>query len=159
MINFQLSRFDPGQFTINVGISVPEVAAVLYNHRGETTIVESECCLRHRLGELAGDNDLWWRLPAAPETELDIRLRLQRDGLPFLARFGTRDEVLRELTSAGNPGSPIPRITRAIILAARGDHREAESLLREQIQSSDSTRHREYVQEISERLGLGGIDL
>lgn len=89
-----------------------------------------------------------------------INRRLKQDALPFLARFETRDSILRELTPLkGNTGAGMPnRIVCAILLAHRGEIEAARSMLAAQIREVANPGHAKYVQELSDRLGLGRIE-
>lgn len=176
VINFQMGRFDPpgtsyipwfrknlyGKFTINIGVYAPEVAMAKYGNRPCSAVQEVECCVRMRLAHLSGElSDRWWDLPAGSKTEADLKRRFERDAFPFLARFDHRDSLLHELehnqdiAASGGP----PRITRAVILAARGQLEEARDLLRTQVRLAEDQGHSEYVQGLAERLGLRRIDV
>ncbi len=169
VINFQMGRFDPpgtveipgfrrklyGKFTVNIGIYVPEVAIAQFWIKPRSFVQEVDCCLRTRLAQLSGISDLWWDLPAGGDTANELRLRFDRDAFPYLARHETRELVLRELELGR--GSLTPRIARAIILAHRGERGEAQALLRAQVEGA-AKGHRDYVQQVAERLGLGPLD-
>jgi hypothetical protein len=171
VINFQMGHFDPpgtnfiagfrenryGCFTVNVGVYVPEIAvAQHYWVKPRVFAQEVDCCIRVRLAQLSGESDLWWKLPAGERTIANLHLRFERDAFPYLSRLQDRDSVLQELDRGG---SFAPRIPRAIILAARGELDSARDLLREQMKSSNSLKHSEYVRELANRLGLGQIEL
>jgi hypothetical protein len=167
VVNFQMSRFDSpgtsyfpwlrknlyGKFTVNVGVYVPEVGLAEYGAQSRTFVPEVYCCIRMRLGQLGGKSDVWWSLPGNKATIQDIQVRIERDAFPFLARCENRDGVLQEL--ALGTGTLTPRISRAIILAHRGEFDDARELLRNQINATPSAKHCEYVQQIAERLNLG----
>ena len=117
---------------------------------------EVDCCIRVRLAQLSGESDVWWKLPAGERAIANLHLRFERDAFPYLSRLQDRDSVLLEL----DRGSSIaPRIYRAIILAARGELDCASELLKEQMKSSNSAKHSEYLRELAKRLGLGQIEL
>jgi hypothetical protein len=109
-----------------------------------------ECCVRMRLGYLSGERtDRWWDLLADEETEADMRRHSERDALPYLARFESRESLLRELEQhqpVAGIGGP-PRITCALILALRRQTEKARDLLKTQVQLAGSPKHSEYVQE------------
>ena len=77
----------------------------------------------------------WWRLPLGDVEIADLRLRLERDALPFFARFETRDSILQSLRPLrGNTGAGMPnRIVCAILLVHRGETGEAKKMLAAQI--------------------------
>jgi hypothetical protein len=169
VINFQMGRFDPpgapeipelrdnlyGMFTVNVGVRVPEINIVT-GLPASPFVQEPDCCIRRRLGHLSGSTDVWWRLPASEDIASDLRLRFERYALPFLARFQDRDCVLYELEHQADVTGGPPRISRAIILATRGETDAARELLMQQLESA-SGGHAKYVQEIARRLNLGEL--
>jgi hypothetical protein len=172
VINIQMGSFDPpgttyipglrenlyGWFTLNLGIYVPEVAKHRFGSEAKAFVQEYSCCIRSRLGSLGGEeSDLWWRNDAGDEVLPDLIARLDRDGLPFLARYATRDAILRELKGKSeNPGfcfSP-PRIITAIILVERGERAEAKRLLAEQAGETGVKGHSTFVRLLAEKLGI-----
>jgi hypothetical protein len=174
VVSFQMGRSEPpgttfirwlrenlyGKFTVNVGVYVPEVA----RHGGgeaRSFVPEYYCCVRARLGELAGEAvDRWWDLDGDPSLALEIERRLEKDALPFLDRFATREAVLGELTGNRQKqfASP-PRIVGAIILAEKGMRDEARRLLAAQVRDSENhPQHAEYVRGLAQKLGLGCVD-
>ena len=176
VIEFQMGRFDPpgtyvipgmrenlyGRFTINLGVFVPEVTR--YKGVGDAApafVREIDCCVRTRIGNLSPEQaDLWWSLAPNPSRVDDIRTRLERDGLPFLERFGTRNKILAELaTESGDTFARPRRIKSAIILAELGRTDEARELLSAQARESDSPPHTEYVRELAGKLRLGNLDV
>ena len=171
VINFQMGRHDPpgtyeipglrenlyGRFTVNVGIYVPEIASVRYGKKTSDFAQEVDCCIRRRLAQLASDSDLWWDLPAMQGALADLRLRLERHALPFLAKHEDRTAVLRQLESEVDGTGGPPRIFRAIILGHRGEIEQARKLLQEQIHGA-SAEHIKHVQDIADRLNLGRIE-
>lgn len=174
VINFQMGRFDPpgtsyipwfrknlyGKFTVNVGVYVPEVATLHYRSKERSFAPEVECCVRMRLGHLGGElADRWWDLPGSQGTETDLRRRFETDAFPFLARLESRDLLLREFEANPSIGGPGSRITRAIMLAARGQTEPARNLLSAQIRGTSNMKHIEYVQRLAEQIGLGRIEV
>src|ERR1700686_1650303 len=101
VVQFQMGAFDPpgtyqipgirenlyGKFTVNVGVYVPEVS----QHNGVeagSLVQKAYCCIRARIGQLGPDQaDVWWDLRSIGEVASELWQRLQRDALPFLARF------------------------------------------------------------------------
>jgi Domain of unknown function (DUF4304) len=173
VVQFQSGRCDPpgtnyipglrenlyGKFTINVGVFVPEVYTAEWgNSRKEREFVpEIDCCIRRRIGALAPQEvDVWWLIKADPETQAVLKQHLERDVLPFLAKFETRNALLSELRrspEASAPGGP-PRVTCAIILASRGQAEEAGALLKEQSALAAKPSHTEYLRQLARTLGI-----
>lgn len=175
VVQFQMGSFDPpgtnyipafnqdlyGKFTVNLGVYVPEVAMYQGGGEARSFVHEYHCCVRSRLGKLGPERkDLWWNLREADVFTAELWTRLERDGFPFLARFETRDGVLREWMQAGDSpykGSP-PRIVCAIILAKRGHGTDARQLLSAQARETRNPGHGDYVRDLAKRLGLGELD-
>ena len=162
VLYFQLGqRSLQGKFTLNVGVYVPEAASAQYGSAEPSFVQEPSCCIRRRLGELGPEQrDLWWKLPLRWFEIPGLKRRLKRDALPFLARFETRDSILQELTPLkGNTGGGMPnRIVCAILLAHRGESEAARAMLAAQIHETANPGHADYIQKLSERLGLGRIE-
>jgi hypothetical protein len=175
VVHFQMGSFDPpggeyipgfsqnfyGKFTINVGVYVPEVAEYQRGGQARSFIHEYHCCVRSRLGKLGPERaDLWWDLRETDQLAPELWLRLQRDAIPFLQQFETRDSILRQwMNSADTPyiGSP-PRIVCAIILAGRAQGATAKQLLLAQAREARNPMHRDYVWNLAKRLRLGDLD-
>ena len=164
VFNFQVGQTSlQGKFTVNVGVYVPEVAGVEYGPKKRSFVQEPECCVRHRLGMLGAERrDIWWDLLSDGQSAANLQLRLERDALPFLARFETRDFVFQELSRLkGNSGLGMPpRLVCAILLVHRGQNAKAKETLAAQIREAMDKGHKghvEYVRLLSERLGLGSI--
>ncbi|MFN2547489.1 MAG: DUF4304 domain-containing protein [Myxococcales bacterium] len=172
VINIQMGSYDPpgttyipglrenlyGWFTINLGVYVPEVAKSHGGGEVKDFVREYHCCIRDRLGHLGPEKtELWWRNDAAAEVLPDLLVRIDRDGLPFLARFGSRDAILRELDedrSKLGGGTAPPRIVKAIILVQRGDRDAARDLLAKQAQETLNPGHPAYVRSLAAKLGI-----
>ena len=175
VVNLQMGSFDPpgttyhpglrenlyGRFTVNLGVYVPEVARFHGGGEAKSTIHEYHCCVRSRLGELGTERaDLWWSISLDVAIAKDVLVRLDQHGLPFLDRFETRDQILEELAEQGSSyslGGP-PRITRAVILATKGEKEAARELLALQAQATQNPGHPAYVRNLVDRLGLRSLD-
>ena len=176
VINFQMGRADPpgtsyipwfrknlyGKFTVNIGVYVPEVFCYTHAKDPSSFVAEADCCMRVRLGNLGPEHkDLWWKIQANTKMIAELQLRLRRDAIPFLARFGTRDDLLDELgkiDEAYGPGAP-PRVTRAIILAHRGQKETAREVLVTQAIKAARADHTEYLKRLADRLGLEVLNI
>jgi len=184
VINVQMGRFDPpgtvhipwlrenyyGQFTMNVGVYVPEVHMVQFGGKELKFIAEFNCCVDERLGMLAPEHaDIWWNIPRDDKmSEIlleELRGRLESDAFPFLARFETRDALLEEvLNPSGNPQllGNRGRVICAIILAARGQVEDARDLLvahrEDHIRGSGHPGHLKYLDELAVKLGMKGFE-
>jgi hypothetical protein len=184
VVNFQMGRFDPpgtvsipgfrenvyGRFTVNVGVYVPEVQVSVSGEKEPKFVAEYCCCVRERLGLLGPEHvNVWWELhnddDSAEEVVDEIRQRLEADAFPFLARFETRDALLKELLDdapAKGNRSPRSRIVCAIVLAARGQRSEARSLLiahrATHIREGGHPGHLKYIDDLAVKLGLDSLE-
>src|SRR5262245_59917125 len=119
-----------GLFTINLGVYVPEVARHV-RIEAKTWIQEYNCCVQARLGETPeGQNEIWWHARADEAIVVDIRANLETSGFHFFNRFESRDRILAEWKSRSETmgASHPPRIVMAIILAERGERKQARDL-------------------------------
>jgi hypothetical protein len=149
-----------GWFTVNLGVYVPEVGIV---EHGEVPrwIAEDRCTIRTRLGRASGaDRDLWWRADPSTDVIDDVRERFELAGLPWLNRFASREQVLREFDGLDTTAwTNTPRVVSAIIRAARGETASARVLLTDQAADAGerNPRHANYVRELAARLGVGPL--
>jgi hypothetical protein len=174
VVNLQMGPFDPpgmtyipglqenlyGLFTLNLGVFVPEVAKHQLRLEGKSWVQDYHCCVRARIGALGPEAaDLWWPLSNAAALVPEVSRRLVRDGLPFLHRYQTRDQILADADrlEAGGFGRPM-KIVCAIILLGRGLNEAARRLLAEQAKDTWNPGHPQYVRELALRLGLGSLD-
>ncbi len=172
VLNFQMGRFEPpgstagmrpissfyGQFTVNLGIFIPEVSAALRPWAGKT-ITEPLCELRVRLGALVYPfGDRWW--PVDPHAtvieELDDLLRSAAVG--FWDQFSGREKVLSYLAAPDKPQFTLrAKLVRALILAQAGDKAAATVLLDSHIADAmavGNARHAAYVKDLRQTLGF-----
>jgi hypothetical protein len=174
VVNIQMAPSDPpgttyipglrenmhGLFTLNLGVYVPEVAAVHGGGIAKSWVQEYRCCIRDRFVDPENQSQgIWWHARASSDVIEDITSCLLSTGLPFVDRFSTRDLILAELQSKTENLSycMVPRIVCAIILAERGKVGEARNLLAEQALETRNPGHPEYVRGLAERMGLGAL--
>jgi hypothetical protein len=138
-----------GQFTLNLGIYVPEVARTEPWNVAKDFVTETSCCIRRRL------SGAWWKTDD-PAAIPDVLTRLERDGLPFLEQFGSRDAILRELASPelrenmnGNM-----QLVRAIILAERGELAAVKTLLTNEAIGHANHPALANIRSLAEQLGI-----
>ena len=148
VIDIQRSQFNDStasEFTANCGVSVRGVMSI-YAGKESSSPRLWDCSIIVRLGLLSEDRlDKWWRLTneddqGVVDAEIggDIVLRLRRDGLPFLERFHTLDDVVTFLLTprtAANRHGPTSRLISlvhaGIIAHLRGDLGQREALFSE----------------------------
>jgi hypothetical protein len=174
VIEFQLGRFDPpgtqyvgfrqnlyGKFTVNVGVYVPEMHKYTYPGGGELPFVhEYDCWIRARLGTVGPEHhDIWWDLESVHEQAAEVFHRIERDALPFLARFETRDAILQQWMQENSDVSKFDRSRQqtacAIIMAIRGRRGEARSILSAALRQLADHPSAQMVRGLFEKLGLG----
>jgi len=153
VIEFQMGRFDPpgtyyigirknvyGKFTVNVGVFVPELHEHSFPGKKLPFIHEYDCRIREGLGFLGPEQqDIWWELEDVPRQAADVFHRIERDALPFLAKFESREAILAqwipgrstsEETDFGRFKRSREQFACAIILLSQGRKDEAKSALR-----------------------------
>jgi hypothetical protein len=174
VVNFQAGAADPpgttyapglrenlyGLFTVNLGVYIPEVAAVQNGAPAASWVQDHACCIRQRLASVRDEaQEVWWHAREDIRVVEDLRSCLVDFGLPLLGRFATRDLVLSELQGHGAnlPYCNVPRIVSAIILNGRNDPVRARALLREQTLETHNPGHPAYVRELADRLGVGPL--
>lgn len=123
-----------------------------------------ESCVEERLGVLGPEQaDVWWGIPDNHDSKERVAKeligRLERDAFPFLARLETRDALLKEML--GPSGKTLrARIDAAIILAVRGQLKEAREVLtahREgHIREGGHSAHLGYLENLAAKLGIDG---
>ncbi len=172
VVGIQMGRSDPpgttyipgltenlhGLFTVNLGIYVPEVARHHGGGEAKSWVHDYNCCVRARLGEVPGEEGIWWNARFNDTVVDDARRCLELGGLPFLERFSTRDKILAELLDrSDNVFYSPPRIVMAIILAERGQRDRARELLAQQVLETRNPGHPAYVRELAKKLRIEGL--
>lgn len=153
-----------GKFTVNLGVFVQEVFERTnpgFLPRG--VVSDAHCAIRTRLSHITSHVDTWWPLTNETETLVDeIGALLIDVGVPFLDRFGTRDQIVKRWVSFNENELRITLVARldvAMVLLKRGDVEGARALFREHLAKPDILmNHAEYVRELSVRLGLGDLN-
>lgn len=161
VITLQMGRFDQwlyGQFTVNVGVYVPEVSKYQFHGEVDGFVTEAHCCVRTSLGELGPEkDDVWWDVSTSDDLLAEIQTRLRRHALPFLNRLKTRDDIIKKVKAARSERhflTPSP-IVHALILHRRGKKREVQKLLAAHAKDAEATHrgHAAYVRSLAKRLG------
>jgi hypothetical protein len=159
-----------GTFTVNLGVYVPELEALMFALAGNpppptTFIPEHRCHVRQRLGHLVSDDDMWWRLDL-PVAELGLLMTelIRSHGIPFLDRFPERDAIFAqwEEDAALVPSLHPARLQLAVIAFHRGDETRARELLQahydETVLHARHPGHQKYVERVAAYLGLAITD-
>ncbi|MCH8148422.1 MAG: DUF4304 domain-containing protein [Planctomycetes bacterium] len=146
-----------GQFTVNLGVFIPEVFTLENDQPPPKFLQEYHCEIRKRLVELANGSDVWWSATTATEeTAAEFPRLFQEYALPFFARFTSHQMVLDEWKSHGElplltPGRS--SLAAAAILMSQGNAADATAALQNAIAvSPDHKGFQEYVHEVAAKL-------
>ncbi|MFA6295232.1 MAG: DUF4304 domain-containing protein [Candidatus Paceibacterota bacterium] len=164
VINFQAGAYEPwkqedslhGLFTINLGIYVPEVDEAIFKKK-KSFVLEYDCQIRTRIGNISGKNDLWFDLKNFKQAdEQNLIQLLQQFGVPFLDNFETREKIIKNVSETKrNTFTGVPRILLGLIYFKQGNTAKASELLKKQYdESSDNLGHQKYVVQLSDDLGI-----
>jgi len=109
VIDLQKSRWNDksgSQFTLNIGIYVPEVFSIYTNKMEPTKIRLEHCTLHIRIGMLdPSSKDIWWTLSENDSFEVDNQIsqelieKLNNLVFPFFSKFDNSLDVARFLAS------------------------------------------------------------
>lgn len=116
VVNFQMGQFPIGEyvipgiresfygkFAVNLGVVLPCVRRIEHNWEPKKIYQEYDCEIRERLGSLADEGrDFWWTIePNFDGVADDVFRKLHDLGLPFLEKFNSYEDVLREFECSG----------------------------------------------------------
>ena len=112
VINFQMGQYPVGNqeetpfrknlygyFSVNLGVFVPKVYLLTSRSQEIPQFIRvGHCEVRKRLGDLmTPSKDVWWNLVGdSKELSATILGLLKEDGLPYLERFRSNEDVVRE---------------------------------------------------------------
>ncbi len=154
-----------GQFTVNLGVFVPEIYErtnpPLATNRAVT---DAHCDIRTRLGRTES-HEIWWSLASDVGALVDdIGALLIDEGIPFLERFGSRHAIIRDWVkfNDGEWGlTSVARLDTAMIVLRQGDIDAARQLFQDHLdeyrKNPINPGHGTYVRELALRLGLGQL--
>jgi hypothetical protein len=135
VINFQMGQFPIGdyvipgvresaygKFAVNMGVALPCVRRIEHNREPKKIYQEYDCEIRERLGALGNeDRDFWWAIEPNFDAVADDVFRKMHDlGLPFLDKFASYEDVLREFERVGK--LPFMNEGRAALVVAMVYH-------------------------------------
>ena len=156
VINFQMYK-QGDRFCVNLGVYVPEVATILGMPTGMKWVQEYHCCIRDRIGRNGIDGtDMWWVLKRVEDLGPKIALRLEKEALPYLAQYETRELVLKTLKQdLSRPSlSASPKLVCAAILKEQGDVESAVTFLQSLLDDCSNEAQKDYVHEIATNMAI-----
>jgi hypothetical protein len=142
-----------GKFTVNLGISIKELYE-LGNHNKPTNFYhEYDCQIRDRLPHLTMQKDFWWTISSNTKgTANEIIEGLSSQGLNWLDAFDNREKICK---TWGTDVAHGPRAKLDVALITfKVDKEKGEKLIQAYYDNIDHKGHKEYVTELSKRLGL-----
>lgn len=151
-----------GKFTVNLGVFVEEIFERTNPPVSPNRVIsDAHCSIRTRLGHITARDDLWWSL-IEDQGDLadDIGALLLHVGIPFLERFKSRDQVVRDWIRFNETELAVTAVARldvAMVLLKRGDHVGARRLFQEHLDKTELRNHAAYVRELAVKLGLGEL--
>lgn len=147
-----------GKFTVNLGIFVPAMTRM--GTPKSDWINDYNCQLRKRLGEFLPEQaDVWWSLEH-PATAEDVRREVIAYGVPWLARFGSYDQIIDVFEAEGrgplgmHPAAPLDV---ADLYMAIGEREKARDLLASYAAAQHNPGHPEVIVEYLRARGLDDL--
>ena len=182
VVNFQMGAFNPpgpgseanrafreqlglpgdlyGQFTINLGVYVHEMAITEVERR-DGWINDYNCQLRRRIGQLLTPPvDTWWSVSDVHAAHRAADEALDTAGLPWLNELQSREAILRAYEKWGRFGVGLPPAgpVRIAWLLRASDPKAAEAVLRDYLAEGDkSPAHLEWLEKTLASAGLGHL--
>jgi hypothetical protein len=142
-----------GQFTINLGIAVPEIHRVTYPKFALPSFwKEYECQIRDRLGRLLYSKDYWWEITDDAETiSKEIIDGLENKGIPWLDQYSTREKICLNYNSTIELRADLD----VAIITFLKDPIKGTELFQEYYGREHLNKfHNEHVKEVAKRLGV-----
>lgn len=151
-----------GKFTLNLGVFVDEIFARTNPPVSPNRVInDAYCSIRTRLGHITSHEDTWWSLEECPSNLVDdIAALILHVGIPFLDRFRSRDQIIRDWISFNENELAITAVARldvAMVLLRNGDRTAARRPFQEHLNGTKLRNHAAYVKELSVKLGLGDL--
>ena len=170
VVNFQMGQYPVGdnyiipgfreslygQFTVNLGVTLPCVYFAENNKGIPATVQETHCSIRERLSRLAFGEDTWLDLASDIE-DLSAKVveLLDHYGLPFLEQFQSYENVLKYYDKHGDlpfQNSGRASLEVALVAVEIGDNALASDLF-DRAYSHDHKGFKKYVIEVASKYG------
>jgi len=170
VINFQMGQFQfdnvieipglrenlYGQFTINIGVFVPELYEKIFDPKPKSFIQEYDCEIRTRLSQKIFGEDKWFPITSDfGKTAEFINENLNTIGKEWFDRFDNRKKIVAELTqSKVIEFSPRQKLSGAII-ELEIDRENGERIFNEYYNSVEEKKpHKKFVIELAKKLKI-----
>jgi len=138
VVSAQESRWsaaDETAFTVNVGVMVRPVERILWGKEPPTTVSESSCFPRFRVGYLPGvdaGQDLWWKLHSNSEVEhvgSEVARVIEERCLPILNQCRSSVDALALADGSDQWKQPAEKLALGVLMCLGGNNDAGRSLL------------------------------
>ena len=152
-----------GKFTVNVGVYVKEMHERTNPSLNPKRVInDAHCSIRTRLSGITDNDDQWWNLTEnCEDIAKDIGALLIHVGIPFLGRFSSREQILRDWVRFNETERRITQVARldvAMVLLKNGDPVGARRHFQQHLSDTKLPNHAAYVRKLAVELGLGVLD-
>lgn len=152
-----------GEFTVNIGVYVEEMFERTNPPRNPKRVIDdAHCSIRTRLSGITDNDDQWWSLMEdCNDLADDIGALLLHVGIPFLQRFSSREQIVRDWISFNETDRRLTQVARldvAMVLLKNGDRDGARRLFQQHLGRTELPHHAVYVRKLADELGLGVLD-
>ncbi|MBK1817335.1 DUF4304 domain-containing protein [Luteolibacter yonseiensis] len=138
VINLQLSQWNSAEeakFTINLGISIPELHSALESLPFKGSVKEYDCDIRLRIGRLLPkQTDFWWAVTMGTqpaELTKEVFAYIEQYALPWFDRLTDYNSLAAEFMEEKSP------FKAALAFNLAGDSSSAERALTEALKTSN----------------------
>ena len=152
-----------GEFTVNIGVYVEEMFERTSEPRNPGGVItDAPCNIRTRLSGITDNADQWWSLMEdIDDLASDVGALLLHVGVPFLQRFSSREQIVRDWIIFNETERRLTQVARldvAMVLLRNGDQAGARRLFRQHLCRTELPHHAAYVRKLAGELGLGVLD-
>lgn len=154
VINIQLSRrnsAEEAQFTVNLGISIPELHLASEGLPEKSSLKEYDCDVRSRIGELFPiKNDHWWKVNSNTDIDKitnDVSTQIEQFALPWFDRLANFTAVAEEFIARKSP------FKAALAFHFAGDSTSAEEAMT-QAQEGSNTHFLSKLKRVAKTQGI-----
>ncbi|GGG47399.1 DUF4304 domain-containing protein [Bizionia arctica] len=170
VVNFQMANYEfentveiPGlrnnlykNFTINIGVFIPELYEKTFNQKPKVFIQEYDCEIRTRINDKVDGKEIWFSLQSDYQKTAELIIdRIKSDVKNWFDRFNNRTKIVAELIQSKEiKFSPREKLCGAII-ELEIDRKNGERIFNEYYNSIESKKpHKNYVSELAKQLNI-----